>query len=209
MTPTITQVVSPMQPQPRPSVWAKTSWTKIGLVATLLAFCPAFLPVASANCGGGVVSPRLQTIPALPGALTALAATDKTAPSAAAPASASIVGLWKINFLAGGVIVDVAFDAWHSDGTEILNDYTDPIEDNVCLGVWQQTGTRAYKLKHPSWYFDTNGNLLGIVIIHESISLSTDGNSFSGPAVEDVYDTSGNLLEVLTAQVIATRITAD
>jgi hypothetical protein len=182
---------------------------RIALVATLLGFCPALLPVASANCGGGIVSPRLQAIPTLPGALTLPPATGNIAVSSATPASASIVGLWKIDFLAGGVIVDVAFDAWHSDGTEILNDYTDPIEDNVCLGVWQQTATRAYKLKHPSWYFDTNGNLLGTVIIHESVSLSADGNSFSGPAVEDVYDTSGNLLDVLNAQVMATRITAD
>jgi hypothetical protein len=202
MTHPITHAVSPNQQQPRPSGWAR-----LGIVATLLAFCPALLPVASAQCGGVALSPRLQTIPSVPEVPSAPAITNRTSPSA--PASVSIVGLWKINFLAAGEIVDVAFDAWHSDGTELLNDYTNPIESNVCLGVWQQTSAGTYKLKHPSWYFDTSGNLLGTVIIHETISLSADGNTFSGPAVEDVYDTSGNLLEVLTARVKATRITAD
>jgi hypothetical protein len=214
MTRTITQVVSQPQPQPRPTGWSRIGWSRIGwskiaVIATMLAFCSTLLPLASAQCGGALLSPRLQTIPTIPGMLTAPAAVAPN-PSASTPkTSVSIVGLWKINFLAGGAIVDVAFDAWHSDGTELLNDYTDPIEGNVCLGVWQQTGSSTYKLKHPSWYFDTNGNLLGTVIIHESVTLSADGNSFGGPAIEDVYDTSGNLLEVLTAQVEATRITAN
>src|SRR5579863_1508681 len=52
-----------------------------------------------------------------------------------AAVSTSIVGLWNVTFLSGGQVVDVAFDAWHGDQTEILNDYTDPIEGNVCLGV--------------------------------------------------------------------------
>ena len=107
-------------------------------------------------------------------------------------------------------MINFGYTQFHSDETEILNaGARSPAQQNFCLGVWQQTGTRAYKLKHPSWYFDTNGNLLGIVIIHESVSLSADGNSFSGPAVEDIYVTSGNLLDVLTAQVMATRITAN
>jgi len=207
MTHTIARLVSRLQ-QLQPSGWAQPSRARVAIIAAILTCCPALLPVASAQCGGRVLSPRLQTIPSLPGVLTAPAAANQNS-SPTAASTASIVGLWKINFLSGGAIVDVAFDAWHSDGTEVLNDYTDPIESNVCLGVWQQTGTRAYKLKHPSWYFDTNGNLLGTVIIHESVSLSADGNSFSGPAVEDVYDTSGNLLDVLTAQVMATRITAN
>ena len=46
-----------------------------------------------------------------------------------------IMHYWNVNFLSSGEVVDVAFDAWHSDGTEILNDYPDPIEGNVCLGL--------------------------------------------------------------------------
>ena len=104
---------------------------------------------------------------------------------------------------------DVAFDAWHSDGTEILNDYTNPIEGNVCLGVWQQTGIRTYKLKHPSWSFDSNGNLQGTVIIGEKITVSPDGKSYSGSYTYSIYDTSGNFLEQFTGQIKATRIKPD
>jgi len=81
--------------------------------------------------------------------------------TAPAPGSAAIVGLWNVTFYSAHVLVDQALDAWHSNGTEILNDFTDPIEDNACLGVWTQTGPQTFKLKHPSWTFDINGVLTG------------------------------------------------
>ena len=58
------------------------------------------------------------------------------------PERALIVGLWKVTFTSGGQVTDVGFDAWHSDGTETLNDVS-PISHNVCLGVWKQTGPRS------------------------------------------------------------------
>lgn len=135
------------------------------------------------------------------------AAAAQTSQSTLPGGPATIVGLWNITFTSGGEVVDVAFDAWHSDGTEILNDYTNPIEGNVCLGVWVQTGPRTYKLKHPSWSFDTSGNLLGTVIISEKVTVSPDGNSFSGSYTYDVYDTTGKFQIEYTGQVKATRIT--
>jgi hypothetical protein len=58
-----------------------------------------------------------------------------SSPAAVMPGQAnpSIVGLWYLQFISGGFVVDQAFDVWHSDGAEVLNDFTDPIEDNVCL----------------------------------------------------------------------------
>ena len=123
--------------------------------------------------------------------------------------SASIVGLWKLTVTSGGQTVDVGFDAWHSDGTEILNDYTNPIEGNVCLGVWKQVGPRTYKLKHPSWFFDTTGTLLGTVVIRETVHLSADGNSYAGTYTYDIYDVSGAFVEELTGELSATRIRPD
>ena len=123
--------------------------------------------------------------------------------------SPSIVGLWNVTFTSGGQTVDVAFDAWHSDGTEILNDYTNPIEGNVCLGVYEQTGPRTYKLKHPSWAFDTTGTLLGTVIIKENVQVSPDGNSYHGNYTYDIYDTTGTFVEELSGQISATRIRPD
>jgi hypothetical protein len=60
---------------------------------------------------------------------------------------ANIVGLWKITFTSGGQVVDQGFDAWHSDGLEVLNDTPPPATGNVCLGVFAQTGHCTFKLK--------------------------------------------------------------
>ena len=112
----------------------------------------------------------------------------------------SIVGLWNATFTSGGQTVDVAFDAWHDDGTEILNDYTNPIEGNVCLGVYEQTGPHSYKLKHPSWSFD----------YHRDPPRHSDhprvGHSqprwqrYKGTYAYDIYDTTGAFVTELPAR---------
>lgn len=185
----------------------------LGVAAGIVAFT-AFLPAASAQCGSANFLTRMRTAPVLPaaalsaskGAAMALQATGKESTSSPTT-QASIAGLWQLSFLSGGQVVDVAFDAWHSDGTEMLNDFTNPINGNVCLGAWEQTGTLTYKLKHPSWYFDASGNLLGTEVIHETIRLSEDGSHFGGTFLIDVYDTQGNLLEQFSGTLKASRIT--
>jgi len=172
------------------------------VLAALCSFAFA-APSAFADCSNKALA-RYVTSPASPA----------VAQSAAAPLNTlknppSIVGLWNVTFSSGGQVVDVAFDAWHSDGTEILNDYTNPIEGNVCLGVYQQIGPLTYKLKHPSWSFDTNGNLQGTVVIHETVTLSPDGISYYGSYRYDIYDTAGVFLEELTGTIKATRIHPD
>jgi hypothetical protein len=174
------------------------------LIPALLLF-GSVIPQASAKCFQNLVQS-----PASPNAMSAAVPSSHAAvQSAAAVDAASIVGLWKATFTSGGQVVDVGFDAWHSDGTEILNDYTDPVEGNVCLGVWRQAGPRTYKLKHPSWVFDNTGTLLGTVIIHETVRLSADGNSYSGSYTYDVYDVSGAFVEEFTGDLSATRIKPD
>ena len=203
MTRTIHSVVSTMQSRPH-----RFGWARIGFVAALLAFCPAFLPSALADCGGPNALGRSAAI--RPGSLAvAQAGASAVVYANASSSSATIVGLWNLNFISEGQVVDVAFDAWHSDGTEVLNDYTNPINGNVCLGVWTQTGPGAYKLKHPSWYFDGAGNLLGTVVIHENVRLGASGNSFTGTYTDDVYDTAGNLLVEYSGTLQATRIVAN
>ena len=120
----------------------------------------------------------------------------------------SIVGLWYITFYSGPYVVDQGFDVWHSDGTEVLNDFTDPIEDNVCLGVWSQSG-QTIKLKHPSWTFDTTGTLTGTALIGETITLDAGGNSFSGSYTINLYDTAGNPTGKYQGVVKATRVMPD
>jgi len=102
--------------------------------------------------------------------------------------------------------VDQAFDAWQSGGSEILNDYTNPIEGNVCLGVWTQTGPQTYKLKHPSWTFDSSGNLTGTAYIAESVTVDAGGNGYIGIYVINFFDTSGNPVGSFNGTLKAHRV---
>jgi len=201
MTRSSTCAVSPSQQQT-----ASSRSVILSIAASVLVLALTVVPSASADCSRRALLGG-QSIPSMPA--TAAQVSGSPAANSNQKGPVSIVGLWNLNFLSGGVVVDVAFDAWHSDGTEVLNDYTNPINGNVCLGIWEQTGARTYKLKHPSWYFDGSGSLLGTVIIRETIRLSADGNSFSGTYSDDIYDVSGNFQEELSGQVKATRITVD
>lgn len=182
----------------------------ISLTGALLVFSGIAAPQARACSVPGVSTWRPPMIvPQVAGPLSSLAGkTLSSASTMPAAANASIVGLWFIQFSSGGYIVDQAFDVWHSDGTEILNDYTNPIEDNVCLGVWTQTG-QTYKLKHPSWTFDTSGNLTGTAIIGEKVTVDAESNTFSGTYTIDLFDTSGNPVGQYNGTVKATRVVPD
>jgi hypothetical protein len=184
---------------PQPAKHARRPCLLIALVASLALLA---VPSASAKCYSDLKPPVIK--PVLSASVSAAEERNALVPFG----PVSIIGLWNVTFSSGGEVVDMAFDVWHSDGTEILNDYTNPIEGNVCLGVWEQTGPRTYKLKHPSWSFDQNGNLQGTVWISETVALSLDGNSYSGFYKYDIYDTSNTFLEELTGQIKATRIKA-
>ena len=122
---------------------------------------------------------------------------------------ASIVGLWISTFSSGGQIVDQGFDQWNGDGTEILNDDPAPSTGNVCLGVFVRSGSATFKLKHPSWTFDNNGNVNGTAIIREKVTVAADGKSYSGTYRIDFFDLSNNPTGEFTGTIKAQRITVD
>ena len=182
------------------------AWKQL-LITAFLAFGLA-VPYASATCLGRAAAPH-DGWPAKPDAIAPPELSDglRNEPRLDPRFPDSIVGLWHATFSSGGQIVDVAYDAFHEDGNEILNDYTDPIEGNVCLGTWEQTGLRTYTLKHPSWSFDSTGKLTGTVIITETLTLSDSGNSYSGPYKYDIYDIQGKFQQEFTGKIKASRIT--
>jgi len=131
---------------------------------------------------------------------------------------ANIVGLWDVKDYYQGQLIDEYFDTWNSDGNELFIDATDPIEDNVCQGIWapapfaggQSTPSRTYKLKHVAWGFDDTGTLQYRAVFHDIITLSADGKSFTGTEDVYVYDLEGNLTSQYLGDVLqATRITID
>jgi len=137
--------------------------------------------------------------------------------------SPSIVGMWHVIFTAktfnGSAIpntmIDNALVQWHSDKTEIMNSARPAQDGDFCLGVWSRTGRFTYYLNHFPWLggSDTTnapsgiGNPTGPTHLVESVTLSEDGNHYSGTFKLDAYDTSNNLTVSFTGVLSATRVT--
>lgn len=132
--------------------------------------------------------------------------------------NASIVGFWHVVFtsqgttnppIPDGAVIDAGFSQWHSDHTEILNSSRPPVTANFCLGVWAKTGVNSYTLNHFALSFNPDGTMQGPANIRENVTLSADGNSYSGTFSIDQYDTHLNLLAHIVGTISATRVTID
>jgi hypothetical protein len=163
---------------------------------------------ADASCLGGM--------PAKPIAYQSATATvSGTAPASPFTPTAKeraehpiIVGLWKVTLSVGGEVTDVGFDAWHSDGTEVLNDVS-PISHNVCLGTWVQVGIRTFKLKHMILRFDGGGNFIGTAILRETNVVNSAGNAFAGTFAIEFFDLDGNPVFNGAGDITGERVTVD
>lgn len=118
-----------------------------------------------------------------------------------------------------GALIDHGYVAWHADGTEIMNSGRPAGDANFCLGTWARIGPRTYQLNHfmLSWaqfagtnpdgpplppspplpsteLYYVNNEFVGPANIQETITLSPDGNSYTGTFVLTQYDTSYNIV---------------
>jgi hypothetical protein len=204
----------------RPIYWvAGLSLAGLGVIGTANAACS--IDLSSVKSGGG---PQQQSIP--PGRLTS-AVFRPEAPGGAhlikvddhdsyAP---SIVGLWKFKFSPelGG---DFGTVIWHEDGTEIMiSGARDPAAGNVCMGAWKQTGRYTYELNHIAMGHDgppgspPSPTFTNTVHLHEYITLSHSGNSYSGRInatisaanPDDPFDES-NVIAQVKGTITATRV---
>lgn len=137
--------------------------------------------------------------------------------------SPSIVGMWHVIFTANtfngeaipDTMIDNAMVVWHSDGTEIMNSNRPAQDGNYCLGVWEQTGKFKYFLNHLPWQGNDTanapngiGNPTGGAQIIEKVTLSQDGNSYSGMFTLTAYNPDGTPAGVqFTGTLAATRVT--
>jgi len=123
----------------------------------------------------------------------------------------SIVGMWNVQFFAGGAMIDFGYAQWHHDGTEIMNSGgRSPATQNFCLGVWAQTGPLSYHLNHYALSYDPSGTLNARVNIKEDVTVEGKGDDYSGPFTIDVYDPNTNaLLQHVAGRVVGHRITAN
>ena len=195
----------------------KMTWKLWTLTLGALALTLATAPAALAVCGG--LNPPL----AHPSSLQLQYGNAQFMPAALFKGNdddrddMSIVGMWHVVFTGqtmngGSYSLPEPFDnsvvVWHNDGTEIMNSSRPAQDGNFCLGVWQQTGRRQYFLNHIPWQGnDPMGNPMGGAQILEKITLSSDGNRYSGKFTFQSYDTDGNSTLTITGTLTATRIT--
>lgn len=186
------------------------------LVFSAFAFMLATTPGALATCGSPNAPAKhssgqqlhLGQAQLLPAALLRSVADEEK--------DISIVGMWHAVFIQETVdnmpvphtVFDNSVVVFHSDGTEIMNSSRPAQDGNFCLGVWSKTGTRQYFLNHIPWQGnDPNGNPQDGAQLLEGITLSPDGNHYSGNFKFKAYDIDGKVTVTITGQVAATRIT--
>ena len=176
---------------------------------------------ASAGCGDApqVTAPFRMADAATLRLLTPALASMK---AQASGSSASLVGMWKIQFISqgntghnpsipDGAVIDFGYNQIHSDGTEILNSGAHaPATQNFCMGVWGQTGFLSFELNHFALSYNSlTGELANYVNIREQLTLSPSSDSFTGTFTIDIYDTSENHVDHLAGNITATRVTVD
>lgn len=146
---------------------------------------------------------------------------------------AAIVGMWRITLVSDGTaypapipygaVVDFGTQQWHSDGTEFLiSGGRAPSTGDVCMGVWEQSGPRTYKLKHIALAYvsgDTPPPLggpvvpaafLGPAIIKEVVTVNRSRDAFEGTFTLDQYaKDETTLLQHIAGKVLGTRFTVD
>jgi hypothetical protein len=136
----------------------------------------------------------------------------------------SIVGMWHVTLTAegnelgppDGTVIDNALVTWHNDGTELTNSARPPQDGNFCMGIWKKSGKSTYKVNHFAWFSNDAanapsgiGNPIGPARIFQEITLSPDGNHYTGKFTADAYDALGNPVAHIVGTISATRITLD
>jgi hypothetical protein len=192
-----------------------------------LAIAAALAPAAHAGCGDTRALPAPFVMAKARGDAQALVQRAAQASAAAASGAeintATIVGLWSIQFISqgngannppipDGALIDFGYTQWHSDGTELMNSGGHaPATGNWCVGTWVRSGYFNYELNHFALSYEaTSGDLTAKVDIREQVTLDPSGNEFTGTFTIDIYDpTSGQNLQHLAGNVSAVRITVD
>lgn len=125
-----------------------------------------------------------------------------------------------------GKTMDQGYGLWNADGTEMMNSGRPAASTNFCMGTWAQTGPRTYTLNHfmMSWGQEivvdqttasgysilNDGPVFGN--IRETVTLSRDGNSYTGSVALTNYDpVTGQPIPTASfvGTVTGTRLTID
>jgi hypothetical protein len=187
------------------------AWKHIGFALCTLMLLLAVSPGAFASCGDSLVAMAAATAVHRP--------FQTTLPSPSSPSGVpspdnngvipSIVGMWHTNFEVNGQTIQEAFQIWNMGGTEVHNPNVDPRTGNVCVGVWTAVGPQTYKLVHRVWWYDSTGDFMGTIHLHETVTLGDRGSTHSGSFTLDFYDPNNNFLMEVAGNVLAERVTGN
>lgn len=193
-----------------PTIFRCSSRMNILLATVALSFI--WVSSAAGACGSAAQRMNASVFAAQPLPLSQQPASDNTSDDRVHGSSdkvSPITGLWRTVYVSEGVVINVGFNIWHSDGTEwALDSISPPFQGNTCAGVWEQIGRRKYKTIHPSFNYDAAGlNVTGVFIERVEVTISADGNSFEGSFTFGNYDLQGNSISATVAgNLTATRI---
>jgi len=179
----------------------KISYGKLAGTFGALALALVCAPNSWAGCAPSLAGPTNSSLLARPGHAMLLQVGDSREPS--------IVGFWHFKQMSGMNLFDAGYDQWHSDGTEIYNSGgRAPDTQSFCMGVWQQIGPRHYFLNHRAIGWVSGATTPAYVAtVLEDVTLSPNGNTFSGSYIVTAYDLTGHFLQVISkGRVTGTRI---
>jgi hypothetical protein len=129
-------------------------------------------------------------------------------PAVKADSHRSIVGLWSVHYVSttGGPEV-FTFDQWHSDGLEF--EVAGFAPGVVCQGTYKQARDGSFHDYHIAWTFDSTGAPSGYWDENMVVTVSADGQSYSGTYARSFYDVNGNFLFEDDGTLTATRLSVE
>ena len=74
------------------------------------------------------------------------------------------------------------------------------------IGTWRYNGGGSYSAPTEFFTFNTDGTPAGETKLIRDLQLAPDGNSYTGPAIVEVYDVNGNLIVTLCGTEVGTRV---
>jgi hypothetical protein len=119
-----------------------------------------------------------------------------------------IVGLWSVHYVSttGGPEV-FTFDQWHSDGLEF--EVAGLAPGVMCQGTFKQAPDGSIHDYHIAWTFDSTGAPSGYWDENMVVTVSADGQSYSGTYARSFYDVNGNFLFEDDGTLTATRLSVE
>ena len=101
-------------------------------------------------------------------------------------------------------------EAFHSDGTyaeHSLFDFIPPPQSTPGLGVWERTKGRVFAATHYGVIIGSSNNadFEGTYRTRQKLTLSRDGERFTGTGRIEVFDPSGNLIFALDGITVEGR----